>query len=224
MIMHPLIRMVSFLVFAAGAAYASPGVLAVVTAAIMLAYLLHRQWLPPAWQMLRRLRWLFLSILVIYALLTPGVPLLSLEGGWVPTVAGLRQGGIRILALVLVVLTVNILLRVTGRRELCAAIYQFVTPLSWLGLSRDRLAVRMILVLETLPGIERQLRGLQAALSPARSRWRGTAAVAATAFRRIVDQAEHEPCRTIEFSLLSPPPWYQWLLPPLVAVFMFGLR
>ncbi len=209
-----------FLVFAAGLVQAPHTMMLFSMLVLLLWHLMVAGLAVSGWKMVRRLRWLLFSILCIYAWMTPGTPVLTLWPGWMPTFEGLADGGWRIVALVLIVMAVNLLLTGTSREELCAALYQLVWPLVWLGLSRERFAIRLVLVFETLPGIENTLRDLRNNSDVDRERpvWRQLADRAAQAFAQIIDNAEQAPCREISFSPLPMPAWYQWCLPLLLAV------
>lgn len=116
--LHPHIRLVSFLIFAAFVAVGKP------------------------WPLLRRMRWLFLSLLIICLWFTPGQPLLPTFSS-TPTLEGIEEGLQRIVALVLLALAASLLLQTTPRAPLLAA-------LGWIGIKTERLAVRIALTLEAV--------------------------------------------------------------------------
>lgn len=97
-------------------------------------------------RLLLRLKWLFLSILLIYIILTPGRSLLAATGAYI-TVEGVKQGLLRISSLAVLIAAVNLLIRPSGQDELVFAIIWLLSPLRWLGMSVDRLAIRMVLTL-----------------------------------------------------------------------------
>ncbi|MBI5451435.1 MAG: hypothetical protein HY940_08770 [Gammaproteobacteria bacterium] len=233
--MHPLIRIVFFLVLVIGLAYAGPLLVMVTAAALAAAMLVQREWWVALRGMLRRIRWLMLTIFLIYLWMTPGAPLLEeWNAAWMPSREGVLQGGLRILSLLAVVMAVTVLLAVTTRRQLCAALYQLVTPLRVLGLSRERFALRMLLVLETLPRIERELGPLLAASKPAAEAMGAARVNYSAALQRIAErmgalvqrihaEAEQEPLRTLSLELLPAPLWYEWLPPLGLAAVLWWL-
>lgn len=97
-------------------------------------------------RLLLRLKWLFLSIFLIYVILTPGIPLLVATGAYI-TVEGVIQGLLRIGALVVLITAVNLLIRPSRQDELIFAIIWLLNPLRRFRFPVDRLAVRMVLTL-----------------------------------------------------------------------------
>lgn len=101
-----------------------------------------------------RLRWFFLSILVLYTWFTPALPGEPLQGGISSLMPGLIAGSERILALVIIVGYAGLLLLFSSRDEIIGGIYTLLTPMKWLGIEPERLAVRLGLVLGYVPGFE----------------------------------------------------------------------
>lgn len=94
--------------------------------------------------LLRRSRWLLLTLLLMFGWLTPGTPL--------PFVPGATQEGLLLavdnLARLLVALSVvALLLKALPPPELVAGIRSLLAPLALLKISRDRIAVRLALTL-----------------------------------------------------------------------------
>ena len=97
--------------------------------------------------LLRRARWLLLSIAVIFALATPGVFLLPELGSLGPTREGAALALTHLLRLALVLAMLAMLLQLTPIEDLVAGLYGLLWPLAWLGLDRERAALRLLLVL-----------------------------------------------------------------------------
>jgi len=98
-------------------------------------------------QLLRRTRWIMLSLWVIYAFSTPGQALLEELGVFSPSREGLLDGGLQLMRLLVALAALAILLDRLHRQQLMAGLYALFVPLQWLGLSRERLAVRLALTL-----------------------------------------------------------------------------
>lgn len=98
-------------------------------------------------QLVRRTRWIMLSLLLIYAYSTPGQPLLDALGGFSPSREGLNDGVLQLMRLLAALAGLAILLDRLHRQQLIAGLYALFAPLQWLGLSRERLAVRLALTL-----------------------------------------------------------------------------
>ena len=97
--------------------------------------------------LLRRARWLIVSLLLLFALATPGVYLLPALGSLSPTEEGLRLGVEHALRLMLVLAALALLLESTGVQGLLSGLHGLMRPLACLGIDRGRVAVRLMLVL-----------------------------------------------------------------------------
>jgi len=223
--MHPVIKIILFLIYAAAVAFGGATILLAGAVLVLALYLPGpRERLLLAVRMLRRMRWFFLSIALVYILFTPGRLLFS-AWPWGPTVEGLAGGGQRIASLVLIVFAVNLLLRTTLRPALISAILWCLMPLAWVGLPRERLAVRIALTLDAVDSVQVIYRHRPrddeppADIRPTSLKarlWR----IGATAQRLVVaviEQAESAPAEAIEVPKPSNPPLGQWLYPLLLA-------
>lgn len=100
-------------------------------------------WLGP----LKRLRYLVLSLLLIYAFASPGLLLVPQWGRASPTVEGLRQGGLQVLFLLNMVVSLNILLHYLNRAQLIQGLLFLLAPFRYFGLPVERFALRLSLTL-----------------------------------------------------------------------------
>ncbi|MEQ1583075.1 MAG: hypothetical protein ABL875_03295 [Candidatus Nitrotoga sp.] len=98
--------------------------------------------------LLRRTRWIMLSLLFIYAYATPGVAVWASLAQFSPTHEGLTGGLLQLCRLVFTVASLAILLSLLSRQQLISGIYVLTYPLRYVGLSRERLAVRLALTLQ----------------------------------------------------------------------------
>ncbi len=96
-------------------------------------------------QLIRRTRWIMLSLWIIYAYTTPGTPLW--DGGLSPAVEGLQAGAVQLVRLMIALAGLAILLDRLHRQQLISGLYSLFVPLQWFGVSRERLAVRLALTL-----------------------------------------------------------------------------
>src|SRR3990172_7835371 len=97
--------------------------------------------------LLRRTRWIMLSLLLIYAYSTPGQPLSDALGMFSPSREGLVDGVLQLTRLLAALAGLAILLDRLHRQQLIAGLYTLFAPLQWIGLSRERFAVRLALTL-----------------------------------------------------------------------------
>src|SRR3569623_3263792 len=145
--MHPVIRLVSFMMLSL--ALAVGGWLHLLLGALVASVLFARAG-AASWAtimpMMRRMRWRWLSLVGIYFWFTPGVAVVPVPDAWVawvPTAEGLALGALRIAALALMVVTAGLLLHLTSREQLFAALHWLTAPLGLFGVSRERVAVRV---------------------------------------------------------------------------------
>lgn len=97
--------------------------------------------------LLRRARWLLLSIGLLFAFATPGEVLLPALGPAAPTYEGVQLAGTHLGRLAIVLALVAALMRFAQPEELVSALHGLLRPLTILGLPRDRIALRLMLVL-----------------------------------------------------------------------------
>ncbi|MCK9284555.1 MAG: energy-coupling factor transporter transmembrane protein EcfT [Rhodocyclaceae bacterium] len=103
---------------------------------------------PRLLKILHRTRWLFLSLLVLFPWLTPGV---RLEGHW--AVLGVSVEGVEMavehgLRLLAILAMLSLLLNRLDHADLVAGLFMLMAPMARLGLDRQRIAVRLMLTLE----------------------------------------------------------------------------
>ncbi len=98
--------------------------------------------------LLRRTRWIMLSLLLIYAYATPGVAVWPSLAQFSPTHEGLTNGLLQLCRLAFTLAGLAILLNLLPRQQLISGLYVLTYPLRYVGLSRERLAVRLALTLQ----------------------------------------------------------------------------
>ena len=221
---HPVIRIVSFLILTAFLALGDAANILIGAAILSCLYVRvnGRGW-HQAWRLLRRMRWLFLSIAVIYLWLTPGIPLFPITtdfAEWLPTVDGLWQGGLRIVALALMVVAASLLLHITARDQVLGALRWLLTPLSVVGFPHERFAVRAALTLEAVTRVQEQVRSELATFPETIKPLTRIGAVAAAVFGVVIREADVAPCESIELPAQHPPPLLQWGIPLMLCAVM----
>lgn len=167
--MHPATRILILVIIAGFMVTGSPHALA---AGMVLSLILHRAAGLRAdaefVRMVSRMRWFFISMTILYAWFTPGTPLLPASAAYSPTQEGLLAGLLRCAVLIVILSLVHWLLGSTGREQLIQGIYWLARPTRYVGLKPELLALRLGLVLETVPAMQQrfELRS-QAARTPA---------------------------------------------------------
>lgn len=104
----------------------------------------------------RRLRWFFLSIVILYFWFYPGMDLLPSFGRYSPSVEGVNQAALRISSLLLVISYSGFLLLLTPRNDLVCGIQFLLFPLRFIAIDSRRFALRLGLVLSIVPQMSEQ--------------------------------------------------------------------
>ncbi len=99
-------------------------------------------------RILKRMRWLWLSLLLIYALSTPGEYMMNFPGPFKPTFEGFNAGVMQAARLCAAVACLHLLVLTSKKEELLAALYYLLLPLKLFGLKVERFAARLYLTLE----------------------------------------------------------------------------
>jgi len=102
----------------------------------------------------KKLKWFWLSLIVVYFWFTPGQPLLERLGRFSPTIDGLELGAYRIGILLVLLLAVNLLLRSTSTQSLYQGLYILFLPLNWKYKFAETFSRRAALVLEVMSQVE----------------------------------------------------------------------
>ncbi|ADE12347.1 conserved hypothetical protein [Sideroxydans lithotrophicus ES-1] len=144
--------------------------------------------------LVRRTRWILVSLLLIYAYTTPGTALWFQLGIVSPTREGLLDGSLQLGRLLCVLSGLAILLELLPQSQLIGGLYTLAYPLRWLGLSRERIAVRLALTLEYA----------ESAMRDTASDWRSTirAAMQSSASGPEHIELKLQPFRAVDILLL----------------------
>jgi energy-coupling factor transport system permease protein len=96
----------------------------------------------------RRMRWLLLSLIIIYAFGTPGelIPLFPIN--FSPTYEGLLLGWLQIEKLLIALAALSILLISSSREQMLLGLYMLLMPFKFIGLNIERFAARLMLTLD----------------------------------------------------------------------------
>jgi energy-coupling factor transport system permease protein len=94
----------------------------------------------------RRSRWLLLTLMLVYALTTPG-EFMADWGRWTPTYEGVQQGLAQVARLLTMLAGLALLLGSTPRSVLMGGLCQMLRPLMALGVPVERFSARLWLTL-----------------------------------------------------------------------------
>lgn len=143
--LHPASLILIWLAFAFCIPWLRPAELSAIVFLFSLPLLLRHsaQYL----RLLRRSRWLLISLILVYAFVTPGVAAIAVLGAYSPSREGLVSGGLQALRLISLLATLALLLATTSRDRILAGLYFLLRPLVLIGVDIDRVAARIWLTL-----------------------------------------------------------------------------
>lgn len=146
MILHPATLLLAWGVFV-GLLQPLPAAALAWIAAVLLslawAFARHR-----SLALLRRTRWLFLSIILLFALATPGQRLPGVAGDLGVTHDGVLLAVEHVLRLLLLLSSLAVLHERLGTPGMMAGLYWLLAPLAQWRTLRERIVVRLMLVLD----------------------------------------------------------------------------
>lgn len=151
--MHPATWLLAWASGMVATQLLSPASLVLVSAAVIPGSALFAA--RRIYRLMFRARWLILSIALIFVLATPGERLAGSVGDMGLTRDGLVLAGEHVVRLLMVLATLAVLHEILGTEGIVAGAYWLLAPLVSCGGVRERIVVRMVLVLdmvENAPG------------------------------------------------------------------------
>lgn len=150
--LHPASQILIWLAFAFSVPWLRPVELIMITGSLSLLLMLRHpyQYL----KVIRRSRWLLISLMLVYGFATPGELEIPAFGTYGPTREGLLAGGMQVLRLIAVLASLTLLLVSTSRDRTLAGLYVLLLPFKCLGLDVDRFAARTWLTLNYVDNAE----------------------------------------------------------------------
>ncbi len=144
--MHPFVKILLFIFTLLLMSYLSNAYLLL----MCLFLFAYATWLARSdfLRVVRRMKWLFISIFVIYAFGTPGEYIQHIPASAAPTVEGCILGGGQIAKLLIALATLNILFATSSREQLMIGLHLLLSPLNLLGLNTNRFIARLLLTLD----------------------------------------------------------------------------
>ncbi len=217
--MHPLIQLQTVLIFILLVALGDTSGLWLGGFLLLLAYTWSGfRTIRSLTRVVVRMRWLLLSIFILYGWWTPGTPLLPLWEPFSPSREGVQHGILRLLVLLAIATAVHWLMNTCERGRLLAAILALTTPLQRLGFPHERFAIRLLLTLEAVPRVQslvaeamnrQDVEGhtLNRFIDRVRSVYLG-----------VLEAAAHEPRQAHVVPVLEEVPRWQWAIPSLLIL------
>ncbi len=98
-------------------------------------------------RLLKRLRWFFLVMFLIFLFNTPGEHMVSWSYRMTPTYEGLHAAMMQVLRIALMLAAVSIMLNNNTMQQLISGLYTLLKPLKCIGVNVERFAARLCLTL-----------------------------------------------------------------------------
>jgi hypothetical protein len=217
---HPAVRLLALIALGVCLFRLSLPALAAVLALLVGAVGLSggRDGLAALSRALRRIRWLLLSILIIYLLVAPE----PAADGALPSLTDLALALRRVGVLVVLVTAVELLRQTTPASRTAAALVQILGPLAWAGVDTERFARRVALTLEAVPATAETVGRAAGRVTIKKGQLRGWAEAAAALIRDI-ETGTGGPAEAAGLPVLGPPRPVDWLLLGGVFFVLYGL-
>jgi len=219
--MHPFIKIVSLLVTISMLVALSADRVIFISAGLLLILIFtrHNYW-SHIWNMCRRLKWLWFSLLILYGWFVPGSPVFfsdMIPLAFIPSQEGLIIGGLRALVLLNIIIAVVLIIKSTSNEALIVSIMWLMTPFKLLKVDTGKFAARLVLTLDLVTDTETEIKqSLKATDNSSAFFKRGIDAIS----RLLLDvekQATNSPVVLISLPQIGMPKIVQWLIP--IALF-----
>lgn len=114
---------------------------------LVLVTLLRYQHNSHYYRLMKRLKWFYLVMFIIFVFNTPGEHIINWRLNVNPTYEGLKMGLTQLLRIALVLGIVSIILTRNTKQQLISGLYLLLKPLSYIGLDIERFSARLWLTL-----------------------------------------------------------------------------
>lgn len=217
---HPVIRILALVFLGAGLFQLGLKALSLVFALLLLMSAIRgREALLGLRKALKRIRWLLLSIVIIYLWVAPQT---GTDSGFLPAnadiVLALKRAGI----LAVLVAAVELLRQTTPAEYTASAIAMLISPLRMLGVDTTRFAKRMALTLEAVPATSELVVRAAGETTIKKGSLAGWAEAAARLIGGIETRKDGQ-VTDIQLPELGAPLMLDWLLLAMIALSTFGL-
>jgi len=198
-----------------------------IIAALLIILIINGQtYWHDAWRMSVRLKWLWLSLLVLYGWFLPGSPIFLSETiplRFIPSYEGLSLGALRALALLSIVCAVVIVIGSTKREALIVSIMWLIKPLQILKINTGHFAARLVLTLEQVTATETEIKNAMAAKDIDTSMVQRGIDVIANLLLNIEMHASNSSLMEVSLPEIDAPKMFQWLIPLALFIVLYLL-
>jgi len=223
MTMHPFIKILCLLAIIVLLVSGNPLRIVITTLILLIVLLLSgKEYYLAVLNMCKRMKWFWLSLLILYGWFISGTPVLqsdSIPEMYIPSIEGLSAGGLRGLALLSIVSAVVLMMKSTLREELIVSIMWLTYPLRLLNIKTAQFAARLVLTLDMVTNTDSDIRKILRE-QQGNIVQRGVDTLS-TLLVDIEQQASKSPDTVIVLPKLDAPALHQWLIP---IVLIIGLQ
>lgn len=208
--MHPVIRIACFILLVMGLAM-SKWLLYFSSLPLLILFWHYANW-QSLLQLLKRLRWLLVSLFILHLWFH------GADVNLIPSQTSLLIAIEKTFVLILMITTAHLLLVVTPIDDLIAAIQWWFKPFNLLGFNPQKLAIRLALTLETLNHVHELYQQQTKCDAPnpiAQISLRAT-----DLFQAVAQRAEQAPLSQLEIAQLPAPALWQWMYPVSLIMLM----
>ena len=227
---HPAVRISLLLIGATAISLGNYYVLATAFLVVAFCYVcIDRAGLSHGVRLAKRMRWFFLSIIVVYFWFTPGQTVLPelLATSLAPSYEGIELGLHRVFILLMIILMVNLLLRTTPQADLLTAIYWWLRPLNYCKIDGKRVSLRISLVLDYVQKSGEVIEEARQSVmdkTQVGNKVKLLGVAIGRVIHRVEQQAAAQQSEAITLPDVDNPPRWQWLLPALLLVVILLLQ
>jgi len=210
--MHPAIRILCFLILIVFLARTDLHVLPVYLVAFAIVAAKNILFIiKSVGPFLVRLRWFWLSIMLLYAVMVPGDPVIKITADLGLTRAGLLEGFERCVSLLLVLLYFSLFNAYTDKSAWTAGIFWLLKPLRIFGVHIEKLSLRLAMTMQAVNDLQQERKKIRNGISVL-SDWKQIPDRIATVFTHVLSRAEQQESREYIFEH-EPVRLYQWIFP-----------
>jgi hypothetical protein len=221
--MHPAIRIVIFLILLGVLAHARiqvPGIIFVVALLLFPRHSLRA--LRNSWRLLWRLRWLFLSITILYLVVTPGEPVWQGFLPWSPSREAILIVLQRLSGWAVILYLFALFSLLTTPAQWQSGIYWLLKSIRWPGCLAERLTLRMALTMQAVTELQQQF-----VMPRPKTKgvfWDALIGRLTTLLTQAQSHALQSPLKSVDLDALTPPRWYEWSYPLLLLLGLSGMQ
>ncbi len=195
--MHPVIRLICFLLLVVGLVTTNN-----ILFIILIIFFIYKCNLSSVIPTLKRLRWLFVSILILNLFFNSDIL----------DIVNLFAAIEKIIILIAIVIAAHLFLTTTTTQEIISALQWWLLPLTKLGFPTERLAVRVALILDTVQTAQSFYTDTNSNISDKMTEL----------FAKVFIQANTASLLILEIPKLSMPPLWQWIYPLIMLMLILN--